>query len=185
MSEMVNKLSSSRARAPRKPKTTQIPYAIILTVAIVWFGFYLRRDSISLPLFWLFGIGFGFALQRARFCFTASMRDPSLTGSTSLTRAVLIAIALTTVGFAAIKYAAFTGGAEKNLNMVSVVPVGIPLLIGGIVFGIGMVIAGGCASGTLMRVGEGFTMQILVLAFFILSLIIAKKERHPEPPAGG
>ena len=33
-------------------------------------------------------------------------------------------------------------------------------------FGIGMVISGGCASGTLMRVGEGFTMQILSLVFF-------------------
>jgi hypothetical protein len=35
-------------------------------------------------------------------------------------------------------------------------------------FGIGMVIAGGCASGTLMRVGEGFTMQMLALLFFII-----------------
>jgi uncharacterized membrane protein YedE/YeeE len=35
-------------------------------------------------------------------------------------------------------------------------------------FGIGMVIAGGCASGTLMRVGEGFMMQIVSLVFFII-----------------
>ena len=35
-------------------------------------------------------------------------------------------------------------------------------------FGIGMVIAGGCASGTLMRVGEGFWMQVLSLLFFVI-----------------
>lgn len=35
-------------------------------------------------------------------------------------------------------------------------------------FGIGMVIAGGCASGTLMRVGEGFYMQALSLTFFVV-----------------
>lgn len=35
-------------------------------------------------------------------------------------------------------------------------------------FGIGMVIAGGCASGTLMRVGEGFLMQLLALVFFVI-----------------
>ena len=35
-------------------------------------------------------------------------------------------------------------------------------------FGIGMVISGGCASGTLMRVGEGFSMQMLTLFFFIV-----------------
>ena len=31
---------------------------------------------------------------------------------------------------------------------------------------------GSCASGTLMRVGEGFTMQILSLAFFIIGSLI-------------
>jgi hypothetical protein len=40
-------------------------------------------------------------------------------------------------------------------------------VIGAFLFGIGMVIAGGCASGTLMRNGEGFMMQWLVLVFFI------------------
>lgn len=171
MDEGIKKLGGARERKPRKPKTTQIPYAILLTIIVVGFGFYLARDSAKLPLFWMFGLCFGFILQRARFCFTASMRDPSLTGSTSLTRAVLVAIALTTVGFTAIKYGAFIGGTGKNLNMVSVVPVGLPLIIGGIVFGIGMVIAGGCASGTLMRVGEGFTMQMLALFFFIVGSV--------------
>ncbi len=51
--------------------------------------------------------------------------------------------------------------------MLSVSPIGIPLLIGAVLFGIGMVIAGGCASGTVMRVGEGFTMQMLSLVFFV------------------
>ena len=49
-----------------------------------------------------------------------------------------------------------------------VVPVSFATVIGAFIFGIGMVIAGGCASGTLMRVGEGFTMQILALFFFIV-----------------
>ncbi len=39
-------------------------------------------------------------------------------------------------------------------------------------FGIGMVIAGGCASGTLMRVGEGFAMQMLSLLFFVIGSLI-------------
>ncbi|MDL2260600.1 YeeE/YedE family protein [Deltaproteobacteria bacterium OttesenSCG-928-K17] len=171
MATAVKKLSTSRERAPRKPKTSQIPYAILLTIAVIVFGFYVARDNVKLPLFWMFGICFGFVLQRARFCFTASMRDPSLTGSTSLTRAVLAAIALTTIGFAALKYGAVIGGTGKNLNMVSVVPIGPPLIIGALLFGVGMVIAGGCASGTLMRVGEGFTMQILALFFFIVGSV--------------
>ena len=39
-------------------------------------------------------------------------------------------------------------------------------------FGVGMVIAGGCASGTLMRVGEGFAMQMLSLLFFVIGSLI-------------
>ena len=41
-----------------------------------------------------------------------------------------------------------------------------------VLFGIGMVIAGGCASGTLMRVGEGFGMQMLSLFFFIVGSLL-------------
>ncbi len=95
------------------------------------------------------------------------MRDPYLTGSTSLTRAVLIAFAIATVGFAAIKYGYQTMGLPMP-GMSYVAPISFATIIGAFVFGIGMVIAGGCASGTLMRVGEGFHMQLLSLSFFII-----------------
>ena len=42
--------------------------------------------------------------------------------------------------------------------------------------GIGMVIAGGCASGTLMRVGEGFAMQMLALVFFVIGSLWGAKD---------
>lgn len=48
------------------------------------------------------------------------------------------------------------------------VPISLATIIGAFLFGIGMVIAGGCASGTLMRVGEGFWMQLISLSFFII-----------------
>jgi uncharacterized membrane protein YedE/YeeE len=95
------------------------------------------------------------------------MRDPYLTGSTSVTRAVLIAFAITTVGFTAIKYGYFIKGLPIP-GMSYVVPISLATAAGAFIFGIGMVIAGGCASGTLMRVGEGFTMQILSLFFFVV-----------------
>ncbi len=112
-------------------------------------------------------MAFGFILQKSRFCFTASMRDPSLTGSTTVTRAVLIAFALTSLGFWAIKYGAFQQGLPIP-GQSYVVPVSLATVVGAFIFGIGMVIAGGCASGTLMRVGEGFTMQVISLLFFVV-----------------
>ncbi len=130
------------------------------------FGFYLSGSSVKLPIYWAFGIIFGYILQRSRFCFTAAFRDPCITGSTSVTRAVLVALSIGSIGFFAIKLGANLSGAE-SLDMLSVAPIGVPLLIGAVMFGVGMVIAGGCASGTVMRVGEGFTMQMLSLVFFV------------------
>ena len=171
MSEDVisNSHVSSRPRASisRKPKKSQLPFGIALVVVIVAIGIYLSTVSAQLGLFWLIGNCFGFILQKSRFCFTASMRDPYLTGSTSVTRAVLIAFAITSIAFTAIKYGAFVKGLPiPGQNFI--VPISPATAIGAVFFGIGMVIAGGCASGTLMRVGEGFGMQILSLLFFII-----------------
>lgn len=170
MSEI--KTSSERVRKSKKSKTSQIPYAILVTVLIIAFGFYLAQKGSKLPIFWGFGIAFGYILQRSRFCFTAAFRDPCITGSTSITRAVLVAIAVASVGFWAIKYSSVMANPESNMAMSSVTPIGIPLIIGAVMFGIGMVIAGGCASGTLMRVGEGFTMQMLSLVFFVVGSVL-------------
>lgn len=160
---------STRARTgeKKKPKKNQAPLGIALFITMIAFGFYLAPKSPSLSLFWLVGSCFGFILQKSRFCFTASMRDPALTGSTSVTRAVLIAFAITTIGFTAIKYGAYLKGLPIP-GQSYVVPISFATAFGAFIFGIGMVIAGGCASGTLMRVGEGFTMQILSLFFFVV-----------------
>ncbi|HML36385.1 MAG TPA: YeeE/YedE thiosulfate transporter family protein [Bacillota bacterium] len=171
MSEEVRSIQRSGTRAPRKPKKSQIPYGLAAVVLIVLIGVALGQKSGTLAMFWMFGIAFGFVLQKSRFCFTASFRDPCITGSTSITRAVLIAFALTTIGFTAIKYGAFVNGLPIP-GMSYVVPISFATIVGGVMFGTGMVIAGGCASGTLMRVGEGFMMQMLALVFFVIGSLL-------------
>lgn len=159
----IRRSSASR----KKPKKNQIPLGFALVAIIIVIGMILGTNNPKLALFWVTGICFGAILQKGRFCFTASMRDPYLTGGTSITRAVLIAFAITTLGFAAIRF----GYANQGLPMPGmsyVVPISAATIIGAFIFGIGMVIAGGCASGTLMRVGEGFHMQVLSLLFFII-----------------
>jgi hypothetical protein len=171
MSEENKTIQRSSSRAPRKPKKSQIPLGFLLFIAMVIVGIALSFKSTNLGLFWLFGGLFGFVLQKSRFCFTASMRDPILTGGTSITRAVMVALAITTIGFTAIKYGYYINGLDIP-GMSYVVPVGPATIIGGIMFGTGMVIAGGCASGTLMRVGEGFQMLMIALLFFVVGSLI-------------
>ena len=157
---------SSRTRS-RKKKKNQLPIGMALLVLIVAFGIYLGTRNEQLVLFWVTGLAFGYILQRARFCFTAAMRDPFLTGGTNLSKAVLLAFAITSIGFLAIKYGAHAQGLPIP-GQAYIAPVSIATAIGAFMFGIGMVISGGCASGTLMRVGEGFTMQLLSLFFFVV-----------------
>ncbi len=162
--------SKGGARSKKKKKN-QLPIGFALVLVIIIIGIFLGQKNGKLALYWVFGCCFGFILQKARFCFTASLRDPCITGSTSLTRAVLIAFAITTIGFAAIKYGAYVNGQEiPGQNYIH--PISLATAVGGILFGIGMVIAGGCASGTLMRVGEGFGMQVLSLAFFVIGSLV-------------
>ncbi|MBM7583117.1 putative membrane protein YedE/YeeE [Caldicoprobacter guelmensis] len=149
----------------KKKRANQFPYGVALLVVLIVIGIILSKQSPQLAVRWAFGIAFGFVLQKARFCFTASFRDPVLTGSTSLTRAVIVALMIATIGFAAIQYSAYLKGETVPGN---ISPVGIHTAIGAVMFGIGMVIAGGCASGTLMRVGEGYMMLWLTLIFFIV-----------------
>lgn len=160
-------------RRSAKKRRNQTPIGLALLVLIIIAGIMLSRVNPMLGIYWIFGISFGVVLQKARFCFTASLRDPVLTGSTSLTRAVLIAFMVASVGFAAVQLKAMLSGVAVPGN---ISPAGLHTVIGAIMFGIGMVIAGGCASGTLMRVGEGFMQQWIAIIFFVIGSAWASRD---------
>ncbi|HMM19739.1 MAG TPA: YeeE/YedE thiosulfate transporter family protein [Selenomonadales bacterium] len=158
-----------RSPATPKKKKSQIGYTLAAIAVVAAIGIFLAQIKVLLSMIWFLGIGLGVILQKARFCFTASLRDPILTGSTSLTRATLIAFAVATVGFAALQFTNLLKGGPVIGN---VSPVGIHTAIGAVLFGIGMVISGGCASGTLMRMGEGFAMQWISIITFVIGSVL-------------
>lgn len=154
-------------RAPAKPVRSQLPYALVLLVAIIAFGFLLATPKLAFV--WVVAVALGLTLQRSRFCFTAALRDPVLTGGTNLTKAVVVGLAVGTVGFTALHLGAYfkADSMADAVKVASIEPVGINTAIGAFMFGIGAVLAGGCASGTLMRVGEGFVQNMIALVAFI------------------
>ncbi|MBU5255886.1 YeeE/YedE thiosulfate transporter family protein [Tissierella praeacuta] len=157
----------------KKKRKNQVPFGIALIIIIIIIGYSISNFGTKHPMSWLLGILLGFTLRNSRFCFTASLRDPVLTGGTNLSKAVIIAIAVATVGFSGFQYNSYLGGSSIPGN---ISPAGIHVAIGAFMFGIGMVIAGGCASGTIMRVGEGFMMQWLSLVFFIAGSLWGAKD---------
>lgn len=94
------------------------------------------------------GLLFGFVLQRGRFCMNSAFRDAVLLNDHILLKTVFVALLVELVGFSIMD---MTGAIAINPK---------PLLwganlLGSFVFGVGMVVAGGCASGVTYRVGEG------------------------------
>jgi uncharacterized protein len=169
----MTEVKTSLAVKQKKKKVNQIPLGVALLIAIIGVGFFIGNHQPRSALFWGLGVTGGFILQRSRFCFTAALRDPLLTGGTSLTKALVIAIFTSTVGFAALQFMTKLKGQAIPGN---IDPVGMNTIVGALIFGIGMVIAGGCASGTLMRVGEGFLLQIIVLVFFLVGSLWGAKD---------
>ncbi len=147
-------------------KRNSLLAVLLIMVLMVCLILYFR--SAFYPL--LFGSVFGYILQRSRFCFTGGFRDIFLIKNTTLTRAVLIALGLTTVGFSLV---GLLSGGESYLETAGVVyPLGMHNLLGGTLFGFGMVIAGACVSGCLVRIGEGYIMQIYTFIGLMIGSVL-------------
>ncbi len=174
-SKKIEELKRQRKREyRRKNKRNQIYYGLccVLLVGIIFI--FLLNSNETYSILWIIGVIIGFTLQRSRFCFAASFRDPIMVGSTSLFKAIIIAFIISTIGFGIIQYIDIAHRDTIDLDNIpgQIQPVGIHTALGAILFGTGMVIAGGCASGTLMRIGEGFILQIIVLIGFIIGTLI-------------
>lgn len=113
----------------------------------------------------LAGAAFGWILQRSRFCIASAFRDLFLAGDRRRTLGLLAALATGTAGYAVV-FGAWvpdpSGGYVPRQTHVA--PAGWHLLVGGTAFGIGMVLAGGCISGQLYRLGEGSLAAPVALA---------------------
>lgn len=102
----------------------------------------------------------GAALHRARFCVAAGFRDLLLFRDAGPARGVLAAVALATPFFALVQARAAAAGAPVPGRFG---PLGVALLAGAVLFGIGIVPAGGCACSAILRSGEGHLRFLWVL----------------------
>ena len=101
-----------------------------------------------------------------------------MTGESDGSVGVMVGLVITLIGFTAIKFFGIgVGDASIRAREMTWVFGHFWLrgLLGGFVFGIGMTIAGGCAVGTLWRVGEGqIKLWMSALGFLLISPISKK-----------
>lgn len=122
----------------------------------------------------LVGALLGLVMQRGRFCVTGAFRDVWLSGSTRWLTAFGLVVALHAVGYLALTA---TGVVSPEVDPL---PLGAAV-VGGLVFGAGIIAAGGCATGTYYRADEGLVGSWFALTFFALSAAVMKY----GPLAGG
>ncbi len=117
-----------------------------------------------LAIYGVLGLVLGLALERGRFCFVTAFRDAFYFRNPWLLNAILISIGVSAVA---------TGILSAFMNVQPLLlGTGWYVVLGGMIFGFGVAIAGACASGMLFRIPEGYVANILELGGFSAGVLI-------------
>ena len=132
----------------------------VLLWATQWFGSADEKLA-ARAIIVVAGFAIGFIMHRSRLCFARAFREPFMTAEGDMTKAVILALAIG-IPIAALLFQ------KKVIDPYLAIPATfwIGSLVGGLIFGIGMVFAGGCASGSLWRMGEGHLKLWVTMFFF-------------------
>lgn len=146
-----------------------------LIIAGVIVGFILLvylsiTQTTAQPLLFAIGLLLGYTLFHARFGFTSAFRRLMSVGNGQAMRSHMLMLAVAVTLFAPILAYGTTIFGGSVAGYVS--PVGVSLLVGAFVFGIGMQLGGGCASGTLYAVGGGRSVMFITFIFFVIGATI-------------
>ncbi|PHS36719.1 MAG: hypothetical protein COB07_12295 [Sulfurovum sp.] len=114
----------------------------------------------------LIGIIFGAVAQKTQFCFSGSIKDYLLFSSTRRASSVIMAMIVAILGTYILgEYfeVAFSESLwrKEGINYFSII-------IGGVLFGVGMVIADGCSSRHLVKFAQGDNKSLVTLLFIAI-----------------
>jgi uncharacterized membrane protein YedE/YeeE len=115
----------------------------------------------------LLGLIFGAVVQRSNFCTMGAISDMVLLGDTGRLRSWMLAVAVAMLGsqllhlggLVDLRGSIYTGA---SLNWLGAI-------VGGLLFGFGMVQAGGCGNRTLVRLGAGNLKSLLVVLMIAIA----------------
>src|SRR3954470_10489936 len=124
---------------------------------------------------YLLGAALGLVLYHAAFGFTSAWRVfiADRRGAGLRAQMVMLAVAVL-LFFPVLAAGSLSGQPVQGL----VAPVGVSVLFGAFLFGVGMQMGGGCASGTLYTVGGGSVRMVLTLAAFVAGSAIGAAHLH-------
>ncbi|NNG25591.1 YeeE/YedE family protein [Telluria aromaticivorans] len=158
--------------SPVLPRHAINPAPLGVALVMIVLGAWYLANSVGWRQSALFVVGalLGLALYHAAFGFTSAWRVFIADGRGAGLRAQMLMLAVgVALFFPALSAGTLFGTPVSGL----VSPAGTSVIVGAFIFGIGMQLGGGCASGTLYTVGGGSTRMIVTLLFFIIGSVIA------------
>ncbi len=154
-------LNAATQRTSLQPIAGVIVLACAAALALLYD---VNTDTVFIG-FVLVGVMIGFVLQRSRFCIVRALREPFIGGDARPSVAIMAGILVGLVAFVVIKFMGL--GSETSMVASSF---WLPALVGGIIFGFGMTIAGGCTVGSTWRAGEGHVKLMLSLVGIVIAM---------------
>lgn len=164
---------SEESMKEQKPRTNRSLTMIALAIFVIGFFFLGQTVSYSHAFLFLVAGVLGVALYHAHFGFTSSFRTLIVSGRGLGIRAQMFMFIIANLLFLPIVLQNSILGHPVTAN---VSPVGLSVLVGSIIFGIGMQLGDGCASGTLYHTGGGDARGILTIIGFVLGSVIGSKD---------
>lgn len=172
----IEKLMQQR-QAEIKDKKSQLAYGLVLILTVLGLCIFLWKHYYTYAVCLGIGVMIGITLRYSRFCFAAAFRNLFITRNTRILRGIILGLIVSSIGFAIIQSDYdFTQGSSYSDIPGVISSVGLHVTIGAFIFGIGMVLAGGCASGILMRIGEGHTIHGVALVGFVIGTLLGAKD---------
>ena len=148
--------------------------ALLVIAAAGLVSFWTGQANGQWAVFWLMGMAFGFVLQRSRFCFNSAFRDLFLMRDGRVMKGVIAGMVVAAVGFTLVMSNRLP---NAQLGVVApeahVSPLALALVVGGLAFGLGMVLAGGCVSGSMYRMAEGYLGSWVAFGGIMAGLVVA------------
>jgi uncharacterized membrane protein YedE/YeeE len=112
----------------------------------------------------IFGIGFGYFAQKSGLCFANGLGEIFTGRGKRIYKLILVIFIISSLGFVFSKYI------DNNLGLKVVGEIrgyGFYNIIGGMFFGAGIFLCGGCIIGSLRQLGEGNLNFVIVILSFI------------------
>jgi uncharacterized membrane protein YedE/YeeE len=162
--------NSTTTSLPGRAGINLKPFGVALVLILLGAWYLAQTVSARLSALYVVGALLGIALYHAAFGFTSAWRVFIADGRGAGLRAQMLMLA---VGVALFFPALANGTLFGNPVTGLVSPAGTSVVVGAFIFGIGMQLGGGCASGTLYTVGGGSTRMIVTLIAFIAGSVIA------------